>query len=69
MQTGIYRTDKQRVPLYRTGNYIQHPVTNYNGKHMKKNICMTESLYCTEIYTALQINYTWIKLKKKDSMD
>ena len=34
-------------------------------KSMKKNICMTESLYCTEIYTALQINYTWIKLKKK----
>ena len=59
-----------KVLLYRTGNYIQHPMINYNGKDMKKNICIciTESLYCTEIYIALQINYIWIKLKK-DSLD
>ena len=24
--------------LYSTGNYIQHPVINYNKKNMKKNV-------------------------------
>ena len=45
-----------KVQLYSTGNYIQYPVINYNGKNMKKNvrICLTESLCCTaEINTTL----------------
>ena len=25
--------------LYSTGNYIQYPVINHNGKNMKKNMC------------------------------
>ena len=29
-----------KVLLYSTGNYIQYPVINHNGKEYKKNICM-----------------------------
>ena len=38
-----------KVLLYSTGNYIQYPVINHNGKKYKKNvyICITESLCCT----------------------
>ena len=45
-----------KVLLYSTGNYIQYPVTNHNGKNIKKNVYMyiTESLCCTaEINTTL----------------
>ena len=28
-----------KVPLYSTGNYIQHPVINQNGKEYKK-VCI-----------------------------
>ena len=35
MQTIIYRMNKQ-VLLYSTGNYIQHPVINNNGKEYEK---------------------------------
>ena len=37
------------VLLYSTGNYIQYPVINHNGKNMKKNVytCLTETLCCT----------------------
>ena len=45
-----------KVLLYSTGNYIQYPGINHNGKEYKKNIyiCITESLCCTvEINTAL----------------
>ena len=35
-----------KVPLCSTGNYIQYPVINHNGKNMKKNI------YIKEIYLA-----------------
>ena len=50
-----------------TGNYIQSPGINHNGKNIKKNIytTITESLCCTaEIGTTLSINYTSIKKKK-----
>ena len=33
-----------KVLLYSTGNYIQHPVINHNGKEYT---CITESLCCT----------------------
>ena len=62
MQTIIYRMDKQptyKIRLYSTGNHIQYPVINHNGKVYEKEymyICITESLCCTaEINTALQI--------------
>ena len=44
-----------KVRLYSTGNYIQHPVVNHNGKENKRmHICITESLCCTaEINTTL----------------
>ena len=38
-----------KVLLYSTGNYIQYPVTNNNGKEYKKEyIYKTELLWCTE---------------------
>ena len=38
-----------KVLLYSTGNYIQYPVINHNGKVYFKNVyvCITESLCCT----------------------
>ena len=41
-----------KVLLYSTGNYIQYPVINHNGKeYEKENVyickCITESLCCT----------------------
>ena len=36
MQTIIHRMDKQQGLLYSTGNYIQYPVINHNGKEYKK---------------------------------
>jgi len=53
-----------KVLMYSTGNYIQYPATNYNGKEYKKNVCMyiTESLCCAaEIGTTLSIKQTSIK--------
>ena len=38
-----------KVLLYSSGNYIQYPVIDYNGKEYEKAyICITESLYCIE---------------------
>ena len=45
-----------KVILHSTGNYIQYPVINHNGKEEaeKVYICITESLCCTaEINTTL----------------
>ena len=44
-----------KVLPYSTGNYIQYPVINHNGKEYEKAyICKTESLCCTaEIDTTL----------------
>ena len=58
------------VLLYSTENYIQYPVINYNGKNMKKNVCVcvcvcvTESLCCaTEINNIIN-QLCFNKLKK-----
>ena len=33
--------NKQSGPIvYSTGNYIQYPVINHNGKECEKNVCM-----------------------------
>ena len=50
-----------KVILYSTGNYIQYPVINHNGKEYEREceyvciyVCVTESLCCTaEINTTL----------------
>ena len=44
-----------KVLLYSTGNYIQYPMINHNGKEYEKEyICITESLcYTAEINTTL----------------
>ena len=31
--------------LYSTGNNIQHPVINHNGKEYKKNVCVCIYMY------------------------
>ena len=38
-----------KVLLYSTGNYIQYPEVNHNGKEYEKECihCITESLCCT----------------------
>ena len=44
MQTITYRMDKQKDPtVYNTGNYIQYPVINHNGKEYKK-VCVYKLL-------------------------
>ena len=50
------------VLLWSTGNYIQCPGINHNGKENEKEcICITKSLsYTAEVNTTL-INYTSIK--------
>ena len=57
-----------KVLLYSTGNYIQYPMLNHNGKNMKKNICLTESLCCTaeikhNIVNQLYFSRTGIKMQ------
>ena len=34
--TNYYRMVKNKVPSYSSGNYIQYPVINHNGKKYKK---------------------------------
>ena len=56
-----------KVLLHSTGNCIQYPKINHNGKEYKKNVhtCVTESLCCTaEINTTLYYKSTIIQLKK-----
>ena len=49
--------------LYSTGNYIQYLVMTYNGKNLKKNVCIcyvhvTEPLCCIpETSTANQLYF------------
>ena len=32
--------EEETLLLYSTGNYIQYPVMNHNGKGYEKNICV-----------------------------
>ena len=48
----------KKVLLYSTGDYIQYPVTNHDGKDDEKEcvcvcVCVTESACCTELNTML----------------
>lgn len=47
------------ILLYRTSNYIQYLVTNNKRKEYERNIqlCISESLYCTEEINTFYINY------------
>ena len=55
----LIKKKKKQGPTDSTGNYIQYPVINHNGKEYEKEcvyiyICITESLFCTaEINTTL----------------
>ena len=58
MQTIIYRMNKQ-VLLYSTGNYIQHPVKNNNGKEYEKECVFYIYIYISEsICYRAEINAT-----------
>ena len=64
MQTVIYEWIN-KVLLYSTGNYVQHPVTNHHGKKYKYKKECTYILYSNEshCYTEkISTNYTLIIL-------
>ena len=50
-----------------TENYTKYPMINHNGKkYFKSYMCITESLHCIAVInTALLINYTSIKKKRR----
>ena len=52
MPTIIYRMEKQ---LYGTGNYIQYPVINHNGKYEKEGVCVCVCVYIY-IYISISIS-------------
>ena len=57
-----------KVLMYSTGTYIQHPMRSHNGKKTFKNVCMcvTESLCWTEeIGTTVSQLYFSKKIKFK----
>ena len=59
MQTTIYRMDKQQVLLYSTGNYIQYPVINHNGKEYEKEYIYTHTHIYVEVnHFAVQQKFT-----------
>ena len=51
MQTGVYRMDNNKVPLFSIGNCFQYPVRNQNGKEYKKECCTYKSgsFCCTPV--------------------
>ena len=60
-----YRMDKYEVLLCSTGNYIQYPVINHNGKEYEKIYMgiIAEILNCaSEMNAALSINFSQIKI-------
>ena len=56
----VYRKQiNSKVLLYSTGNYIQYPVINHNGKEYEKEhiyICITELLYCIAVIQYFNLN-------------
>ena len=42
-----------KVLAYSTGNYIQYPVTNYNGKEYQKTVCV-----CVCVYNGIALLYS-----------
>ena len=48
MQITMYKINNKDL-LYSTGNYIQYPVIDYNGKELEKNVYtgINRSLCCS----------------------
>ena len=47
----VYKIPKQQGPLYNTGNYIQHPIMNCDGKEYEQIyvcVCVCVCVYITE---------------------
>ena len=59
--------NKQQEPIVSTGNYIQYPVINYNGKEYKKNVHIykTESLCCINKSTYCKLAILQLKSLEK----
>ena len=58
-----YRIDKQQVLLYSTGNYIQYPVINHNGK-------LYEKIYMhTHIYLYVKLSHFAIQQKLSNTVN
>ena len=65
MQTRIYRMVNNEALPQSTGNCIQYPLINRNGKEYAY-ICITESLCCIAVMnTTLYINYISIKKRRQ----
>ena len=58
MQTTIYRLGKQQGPVYSTGNYIQYPVINHNGKKSESLTIPSAGKDANYITKFLEINKT-----------
>ena len=59
--------DKQQGPTYSTGNYIQYPAINHNGKEYKKkrmSICVYLSHFAVQQRLAQRGKSTTLQLKK-----
>ena len=42
----VYKIPKQQGPLYNTGNYIQHPIMNCDGKEYEQiYMCVCVCVY------------------------
>ena len=67
MQNTIYKINNNTL-LYSTGNYIQHAVTNHNGKEYEKEymyVCITDLLcYTLEANTIHKLYFNKSKLQK-----
>ena len=65
MQTRIHRMVNNEALPPSTGNYIQYPLINHNGKEYAY-ICITESLcYIAVMNTTLYINYISVKKRRQ----
>ena len=64
--TYINRMDSNKVPLYSTGNCIQFPGINYNGKEYEKDcvyICIGLGLYIYIYIYIIPYIYTHTHIK------
>ena len=62
VQTGIYQMDNTNVLPYSTGDYIQYPMLNHNGKEYEKDLYVPSknnaySLYCDLFLWSLMPNH------------
>ena len=52
----IKKSQDNKVLLHSTGNYIQNPVINRNGKKVKKNMCVCVYIYIKQNHFTEDVN-------------